>query len=405
MDDQSIITLLLLLDIKSLMGVLIWGDFALAVLSFGYYKFHVSNLEEKLINQFGFAKLLQGFAWFLLFLRGTIPDIISVLVANSILNISFYLESIIMLRMTDKLHKKWTSLQTLILVTSLCIFYGFQFRFAASNIRVAISSFSILFLLLCPTMIYVFNKKSSQFKKYVGSFILVFLIVLLTRAIQALIVTDTNIFTSSIFQSATFITLILLLFINGAGFLLLMYERADQQLKLISELDPLTHIYNRRYFMSKADLYISRHQKDKKELSLLFIDIDHFKQINDTYGHLFGDEVLKRLADILNECVRPVDLCCRYGGEEFAILLYETNLNQGMIVGNRIRQSVENLEFDNKSFRCTVSVGVYSGTPDETITLERFIDNSDIAMYNAKQSGRNRVIAFESLVNGETTSI
>lgn len=405
MADQSILTLLLLLDIKSLMGVLIWGDFALAVLSFGYYKFHVSNLEEKLINQFGFAKLLQAFAWFLLFLRGSIPDIISVLVANSILYVSFYLESIIMLRMTDNLHKKWTTLQTLILVTSLCIFYGFQFRFAAGNVRVAISSLSILFLLLCPTMIYVFNKKSSQFKKYVGSFILVFLIVLLTRAIQALVVTDTNLFTSSIFQSATFITLILLLFINGAGFLLLMYERADQQLKLISELDPLTHIYNRRYFMSKADLYISRHQKDKKELSLLFIDIDHFKQINDTYGHLFGDEVLKRLANILNECVRPVDLCCRYGGEEFAILLYETNLNQGMIVGNRIRQAVENLEFDIKSFKCTISVGVYSATPDEKNTLVRFLDNSDIAMYNAKQSGRNRVIAFESQENGDATSI
>lgn len=405
MADQSILTLLLLLDIKSLMGVLIWGDFALAVLSFGYYKFHVSNLEEKLINQFGFAKLLQAFAWFLLFLRGSIPDIISVLVANSVLYISFYLESIIMLKMTDNLHKKWTMLQTFILVTSLCIFYGSLFRFAAGNVRVAISSLSILFLLLCPTMIYVFNKKSSQFKKYVGSFIFVFLIVLLARAIQALVVTDTNLFTSSIFQSATFITLILLLFINGAGFLLLMYERADQQLKLISELDPLTHIYNRRYFMSKADLYISRHQKDKKELSLLFIDIDHFKQINDTYGHLFGDEVLKRLANTLNECVRPVDLCCRYGGEEFAILLYETNLNQGMIVGNRIRQAVEKLEFDIKSFKCTVSVGVYSGTPDEKNTLERFIDNSDIAMYNAKQSGRNCVIAFESLENRDATSI
>ena len=337
--------------------------------------------------------------------RGSIPDIISIFLGNTILYISFYLESIIMIKMTAALNKKWFILQTAILAASLCIFYGFELRIGASNVRVAIASLSILFLLLFPALIYVFDKKSSHFKKYVGSFIIMFLIMLFARAIHALIFPDTNLFTNGLFQSATFITLILLLFINGAGFLLLMYERADQQLKLMSELDPLTLIYNRRYFMSKADLYISRHHKNKKDLCLLFIDIDHFKKINDTYGHLFGDEVLRRLASVISECVRPIDLCCRYGGEEFAILLYETNLNQGLIVGNRIRQAVENLKFENKAFSCTVSVGVYSGIPNEINTLERFIDNSDSAMYDAKQSGRNRVIAFNPVEKDNSLSI
>jgi diguanylate cyclase (GGDEF)-like protein len=185
------------------------------------------------------------------------------------------------------------------------------------------------------------------------------------------------------------------MFVNGTGFLLIMYERSYELLKESSNLDPLTQIHNRRYFMNKAETYYQRALRGQESLSFLFVDIDLFKKVNDIYGHLFGDEVLKIVARVISESVRPVDLCCRFGGEEFLILLYKTNNEQAVLVGNRIRQTVENLVFEeNREFKCTVSVGVYSGLPDSDKTIQHFIDNADQALYRAKESGRNRVVSL-----------
>lgn len=385
-----------ILDVKSLMGILIWGDLALAMLAFGYYRFHESDQEKSLINRFGTAKILQATAWFFLFLRGQINDFFSIYIGNILLYVSIYIESVIMLNMVNQVEIIWYKIQKIILVIFIFIFLIYSVLFGEGNIRIAIASMAVFCTLLMPTIFYIFKKKSSSFKKYVGSYVFIFLVFLLMRAVQALVAKNTTLFTKDIFQSGTFITLILLMFVNGAGFLLLMYEHSDEILKVIADLDPLTQISNRRHFMTKADLYYQRHERSQESLSLLFVDIDYFKKVNDTYGHVFGDEVLKILAKVIVDSIRPTDLCCRYGGEEFLILLHETNTEQATLVGNRIREAVEKLEIETKKeFKFTVSIGIFSGVANSHKSIQNFIDNADKGLYMAKESGRNCVISIK----------
>lgn len=387
---------LFILDIKTLMGILVWGNLSLAILSFGYYRFHESDQEQNLINNFGVSKILQALGWFLLFLRGDINDFLSIYLGNLILYISFYLESIIMLNLMRVQERKWYKLQSILLVILVFIFLGYSTLLGSVNIRMAIASFGVFSIFLIPTIFYIANKRSSRFKKYLGSYVLIFLLLLLMRAIESILSKDINLFTRNIFQSGTFITLISLMFVNGAGFLLLMYEHSDEILKVIADLDPLTQISNRRHFMTKADLYYQRHERSQESLSLLFVDIDYFKKVNDTYGHLFGDEVLKILAKVIVDSIRPTDLCCRYGGEEFLILLHETNIEQATLVGTRIREAVEKLEIETKKeFKFTVSIGIFSGVANSHKSIQNFIDNADKGLYMAKESGRNCVISIK----------
>lgn len=387
---------LFILDIKTLMGILVWGNLSLAILAFGYYRFHESDQEQNLINNFGVSKILQALGWFLLFLRGDINDFLSIYLGNLILYLSFYLESIIMLNLMRVQERKWYKLQSILLVILVFIFLGYSTLLGSVNIRMAIASFGVFSIFLIPTIFYIANKRSSRFKKYLGSYVLIFLLLLLMRAIESILSKDINLFTRNIFQSGTFITLISLMFVNGAGFLLLMYEHSDEILKVIADLDPLTQISNRRHFMTKADLYYQRHERSQESLSLLFVDIDYFKKVNDTYGHLFGDEVLKILAKVIVDSIRPTDLCCRYGGEEFLILLHETNTEQATLVGTRIREAVEKLEIETKKeFKFTVSIGIFSGVANSHKSIQNFIDNADKGLYMAKESGRNCVISIK----------
>lgn len=398
MGVPDLIKSLFMLDIKTLIAVLVWGNLALSVLSFAYCRLHQLSDSRSQLRRFVIAKFLQAIAWILLFWRGQISDILSVYLGNCLLYFSFYNESILMLKTIKYVKSRWYQFQKVMLALTLIIFMIMETQFNKMNIRVAVSSLCIIALLSVPIMLYILDSKSSKFKRFMGLNILAFLILLLPRAIHSLLENDHSLFTSDFTQNATFITLILLMFMNGAGFLLLMYEKTDKLLKEISTLDPLTLISNRRYFMDKAEGYFTRHQRSKEPLAMLFIDIDHFKSVNDTYGHLNGDEILKNLASIIGDCVRPTDLCCRYGGEEFVVLLHETNQDQGVLVGNRIREKIGSVTFDHDvTYIYTISVGVFSTIPNDEINLEKFIKNSDNAMYEAKAQGRNRVIAYGNL--------
>ena len=147
--------------------------------------------------------------------------------------------------------------------------------------------------------------------------------------------------------------------------------------------------------MLKAESYYLRHKGDKKPITMLFLDIDFFKKTNDTQGHLFGDEILKDLAQNLLISIRPIDLCCRYGGEEFVLLLHETSLEQGILVGERIRENIRNAHLWNSQSQYTVSIGAFSAIPDSSISLEQMIEKSDQAMYRAKKAGRDCVVGID----------
>lgn len=161
----------------------------------------------------------------------------------------------------------------------------------------------------------------------------------------------------------------------------------------LSLTDPLTGLYNRRHLDNNLEREFLRAKRYKNELSIAVIDIDFFKKVNDTYGHLCGDYVLKEVAYMILDTLRKTDMVFRYGGEEFVAILTETPLDRAVIPLERLRNAVENypFEYNGEKFQVTISIGV-SSTKTETETSGEFLDYADKALYFAKNQGRNRVI-------------
>lgn len=161
----------------------------------------------------------------------------------------------------------------------------------------------------------------------------------------------------------------------------------------LSLTDPLTGLYNRRSLDSNLEREFLRAKRYKNDLSVAVIDIDFFKKVNDTYGHLCGDYVLKEVAYMILETLRKTDIVFRYGGEEFVAILTETPLEKAAIPLERLRKKVENYPFkyNGTEFQVTISVGV-SSTEKEFNSASEFLDSADKALYSAKGQGRNRVI-------------
>ncbi|NLD39181.1 MAG: diguanylate cyclase [Desulfatiglans sp.] len=164
----------------------------------------------------------------------------------------------------------------------------------------------------------------------------------------------------------------------------------------MSVRDALTGLYNRRYFMEVLDREISRSQRYKTDLVLCLLDIDHFKNINDTYGHAAGDTVLKKLGILLKESIRDNDIACRYGGEEFIILLPHTNIEEASIMTERFRERVASYDFKHESshLKTTVSIGIAQYQRGEDKSGSIFVEHADSALYQAKAEGRNRSVIF-----------
>jgi diguanylate cyclase (GGDEF)-like protein len=164
-------------------------------------------------------------------------------------------------------------------------------------------------------------------------------------------------------------------------------------------IDDVTEVYNARYLLEALDREIRRAERYGTDLSILFIDLDRFKLVNDNHGHLVGSNTLRQLSRLLEGCVRQVDTVARYGGDEFTILLVDTGERVGGVVAERIRQSVERHAFETEAggtLRLTCSVGVAT-YPGHGRTREALLDASDKAMYRAKSLGRNRVVSATEL--------
>ena len=158
--------------------------------------------------------------------------------------------------------------------------------------------------------------------------------------------------------------------------------------------DALTGIFNRRYFDQRFSRELLRAKRYSRDLSILMVDIDHFKTYNDTYGHLMGDKVLQKVASILEDRLRRADILCRYGGEEFVIILPEIDILNAQIVGEKLRTAImNNSQLDDNIMpgnHVTISVGVAS-FPQSGENEVNVLGNADKALYKAKDNGRNRV--------------
>ncbi|MCX8124012.1 MAG: sensor domain-containing diguanylate cyclase [Spirochaetes bacterium] len=171
----------------------------------------------------------------------------------------------------------------------------------------------------------------------------------------------------------------------------------NSRLYLMSTLDRMTRLYIHHYFEIRLLEEMKRSQRYNTPLSLLMCDIDHFKRFNDMYGHLQGDSVLKEVAAIFLKDLRKMDIPCRYGGEEFAVILPQTRLEQAGVVAQRLRKIIEQHHFkgENGPLHVTISIGVAQFEPTRDLATKDFISRCDKALYKAKEMGRNRVALFK----------
>ena len=167
-------------------------------------------------------------------------------------------------------------------------------------------------------------------------------------------------------------------------------EKANGQLEALATLDGLTGIKNHRAFQERLEEETARAGRYGSPLSLLMLDVDHFKQYNDSFGHPAGDDVLKKVARLMGECSRDTDVVARYGGEEFAAILPQTDPAGAAVIAERIRHAIANAPWPSRAV--TASLGVATLTPAQT--GGDLIAAADKALYQSKTSGRNRVSAF-----------
>ena len=168
--------------------------------------------------------------------------------------------------------------------------------------------------------------------------------------------------------------------------------RYFEQTRQMAFVDGLTGVYNRRYFEQRILEELERATRYAGGLAVLMLDIDHFKRINDESGHLLGDEVLRQLSHILTQQMRKVDVVCRYGGEEFSILVPQTTGEHALGVAEKVRKVIEEWSFPGVPRPVTVSIGV-ADFPENGATRDELVKAADAALYAAKQAGRNRVLA------------
>lgn len=177
----------------------------------------------------------------------------------------------------------------------------------------------------------------------------------------------------------------------------LQLEAANQELARLSRTDRLTELFNRGYWEECLNQEFLREQRSGGESSLIIFDIDHFKPVNDTYGHQAGDEVIRQVAQLLRSTARETDFAGRYGGEEFVLLLPDTSAQGALQVAERLRKTLEatQVQYEHLKLKVTISLGVSVFSPD-LVSAHEWLERADQALYQAKNSGRNQVKLWEN---------
>ncbi len=344
----------------------------------------------------GGGYLIGGVSFGLLSARGSIPDVFSIEIANGLLLLGYGF----LLAGTRAFSGRETPVTTF-LVAPLIWLTAMQVPTIAADINlrvVIVSSMQCTFVLL---MAYEFWRERAEplLSRWPT------IIVLCTHAVilsgRMIVVTVTpitshaDLFRSPMFALMAFGTV---LYTITFAFLLLSMtkERTEMLHKIASLVDPLTGLANRRAFMMDADATIATRASRSEPLAVLVADLDHFKAINDVYGHAVGDRVLKTFATVLNRCVGMTDFPGRLGGEEFAILLPGKGEAAARELAERIRRTFAEgaSEVNGHSVAATVSIGV-SASRIGVHDLEGLIGQADRALYQAKEAGRNRVAVYE----------
>jgi len=272
--------------------------------------------------------------------------------------------------------------------------------FIISNLFLGGDNERVLFVSLYSLIVYPFilylSAKQGFLNKNVGDWIISFAAFLVIAAIPVQIYTVIVTHDISFAYYAIFITSSTGFILVGIGLFSSILINEHNQLTLLTLKDPLTGLFNRRGMDFSIRVSLSEALRSNKPICAIVMDIDNFKSINDNYGHSGGDLVLKEVSQLLLNSTRPSDVCCRIGGEEFVIIMIDSNETDIIRVADRIRYQIEKVEIlhENKVIRFTSSFGVAS--QQNEVDVDSLLDNADKALYMSKSNGKNRVTVFKA---------
>ncbi|BCY16526.1 GGDEF domain-containing protein [Leptolinea sp. HRD-7] len=347
---------------------------------------------QKGLNYFIGLFIAQSVTQFLYIFRGILPDLVTIVLANVLLIGSYNLGYLGYCQFFNRKVNKWFVILPIAIILVVFSVYIDNFTVRAITLGlVSAAQYLIQFV-----MVLSIKENAVRRSKPILLFGYGLIIVLFTaRAVFILsnpggirsLLDPMWLNTLTLFASIPSILFIAL------GVLLLISDRLLEENRELATRDSLTHIFNRRTFSDLAVRELARAQRNNHETSLLMLDIDHFKVVNDTFGHPAGDQALIHLVKIMKETVRMQDLYGRWGGEEFVILLAETDSEEARQIAERLRQRIADstLVINNQTIKMTVSIGIATVTGSNSPRLECMLEQADKAMYDAKHAGRNCV--------------
>ena len=339
--------------------------------------------------------LLQSMVFALLAARGVWPDVATVVLPNACLTLVLTLQMAAIREFHGRTTSIWWHVLPVLAVAGM-------FVFVMNDSIVRIILHGVVFgvgALALAVMVQRLNPESRGSARWLmlGGY-LIGAATLGSRAVVSVV--DPGAIPSflgpSAFQGINFLFVLAVILVTSVGFLLLHKERSEEAAQKLALIDPLTGAFNRRTFLELAEKEIARTRRARGSLSLIMLDLDHFKQMNDRNGHLAGDEVLKGVVAITLTCLRKEDFLVRYGGEEFCILLPSVAIDRAAVMAERIREAVEQARFSFKgrALSVTISIGVTTLSMEGNENVDTVVNRADEALYAAKKAGRNRVVAF-----------
>ncbi|WP_423926219.1 GGDEF domain-containing protein [Dokdonella sp.] len=341
--------------------------------------------------------LIQPFSFVLFSLRGQIPDWLSIIVGNILLIIAFAHVS-----QALRAYNRKSQLNALMFaIFGITIVGVILLTYVWPTLLGRITLISLVLAVLAGIgvdAIYRGQHRITRPEHMVATMLLVGIVIMMVRILYAPDAGLIELTTSSPMQGIVFTYGSLLPVIATSGFLLMCGERMNEDLSRLATIDSLTGVYNRRTLTELAGKAITASKRHGRALSLLILDIDHFKRINDEFGHEAGDLALCRVVEIMRSTLRESDLTARLGGEEFVAILPDTDEASAFVLAERLREELAASNFSISGWPVPLRASIGVGSLGPTISdLETLMRETDRAMYSAKRGGRNRVAAASSL--------
>ena len=348
-----------------------------------YYSMYVLTLTIFTLNLEGLIEYIFPQSYYAIHFLSPMAIMFLLLFSREILKTPTYL---------PKVDKLFLALILVMFVLTLLIYFNPLSWWMLYNNILAPVLFFIFF-----TALFLWKKSDNDAKLYL-LFMTVYIVSLIIFALLSLSLLEYNDFTRYAYIYASFFEMILFSLVLANRFHQTKEEKrvieSDlKSTKEISEHDALTTLYNRHYLKSFSEAYFIKAKSEEEDVSIIMLDVDHFKQVNDTYGHAVGDLVLTSIATVFKSSTRKSDVLIRYGGEEFVIILKNTNLLNVKVIAEKIRLNVENLKIkydEDKELSVSISSGI-SLLKDGDFSIMSVISRADEALYNSKSSGRNKV--------------